>query len=401
MSRISLCLVLLLGGFLLSGAGCSSDPNIEGAKLDLRNKDYDRALSNIETALQRDPQNPQAYHLKGQVLQEQLESINDLQQYEATTNEMSEAYQRAIELDLKLAGDVEQRLRLAYYNAFQKGVQAFNRGQQDKAAYIDAAAYFGIAGAVQPDSAGAFVNQAYALINAGQQEQAIRPFEQAIEKGDTQPETMMFLADIYRIGNRAEDAVRLLERARDIYPDNQDIQAQLLNAYIEANQVDRAMQTYSEAVAQDPNNKLYRYNYGSLLLQAERYPEAVEQLQVAVQLDPEYGNAYYNLGAAYINQAVDVSERINAIDDSLRANRSSLQSAQIREMEQQMEQLMQERRDLFSQAITPLERAKEIVEGAGDDATEVCRALFSAYVQTDQQDKAESIAECAGYEDIN
>src|SRR5690606_280530 len=100
----------------------------------------------------------------------------------------------------------------------------------------------------------------------------------------------------------------------------------------------------------------------------------------------------YNLGAAYINKAVDVSEEINAIDDSLRANRSEMQDAQIRQLEGQMEELTNDRRALFQEAVGPLERAKSIVEGAGEDATEVCRALFSAYVQTDQQDKAEAIA---------
>ncbi len=402
MRRIPLFLVLLLGGFLLAGAdGCSSDPNIEGAKLDLRNKDYDRALENIQAAIERNPQNAEAYYLKGQVLQEQAGSVNDLQQYGQIVDQMTEAYNQAIAIDAGLQDDIDQRLRLAYYNVFQKGVQAFNRGQNDKEAYNEAAAYFGIAGEVQPDSAGAFVNQGYSLLNAGRQNEAVTPFEQAIEKGDDQTETYIFLADIYRANQRAQDAVTLLERARERFPENPDIQAQLLNAYIEANQVDRAMETYQQAVEREPDNKLYRYNYGSLLLEAERYAEAVEQLQKATELDPEYGNAYYNLGAAYVNQAVDVSERINAIDDDLRANRSSMAAADVRQREQEMEQLGQQRRGYFDQAIPPLERAKELVERNGDDASEVCRALFSAYVQTDQQAKAEAVASCAGYDDIN
>ena len=402
MRRFPLFMVLFLGVILLAGAnGCASDPNVEGAKLDLRNKDYDRALENVEKALQRDPNNAQAHLLKGEVLQEQAGATNERQQYQTLTTQMTESYRRAAELDPKLAEDVTQRMRMAYYNVFQKGVQAFNRGQQNKAAYTEAADYFGIAAAVQPDSAGAYVNQAYALINAGNQAAAIGPFEQAIAKGDDQSQTMVFLADLYRTNGRSGDAVSLLERARELYPDDQDVQAQLLNAYIEANQIDRAMQTYSDAVNRDPSNKLYRYNYGSLLLQAERYPEAIEQLQRATEIDPQYGNAYYNLGAAYVNQAVDVSEQINAIDDDLRANRSSLNQTQIQEKEGQIEQLGQQRRSLFEQAVRPLEQAKTLVEASGESPTEVCKALFSAYVQTEQQAKAESIAECAGYQDLN
>ena len=394
-------MVLLFGGFLLTGAGCSSDPNVEGAKLDLRNKDYDHALENVEKALERDPSNAQALLLKAQILQEQAGTLNDRQQYQEKTTQMLDAYRRAQEADPALVADVTQNMRMAYYNIFQKGVQAFNRGQEDKAAYADAAAYFGMASDVMPDSAGAFINQAYAFINAGDQAAAISPFEKAIEKGDTQAQTMVFLADLYRNNQRSEEAVRLLERARELHPENPDVQAQLLNACIEANQIDRAMQTYSDAVAREPENKLYRYNFGSLLLQAERYPEAVEQLQKATEIDPQYGNAYYNLGAAYVNQAVDVSEQINTIDDDLRANRSSLTPAQIREKEAQIEELGKQRRALFDQAVRPLEQAKQLIEASGESATEVCKALFSAYVQTEQQAKAESISQCAGYQDLN
>lgn len=402
MKRIPLFLVLLLGGFLLAGAnGCSSDPNVEGAKLDLRNKDYDRALENLETAIQRNPQNAEAYYLKGQVLQEQAGNVQDVEQYAQMVDEMEAAYSQAAELDPELGDDITQRMRLAYYNVFQKGVQAFNRGQNDQAAYDEAAGYFGLAAELQPDSAGAYINQAYALLNAGKQQEAITPFEQAIEKGDTQVETYVFLGDLYNVAGRTEDAVAVLEQAQQLYPDNADLQAQLLNAYIQAGQIDRAMDTYQQAVEREPDNKLYRYNYGSLLLEAERYDEAIEHLQRAVELDPEYGNAYYNLGAAYVNKAVDANEELSALDDELRQNRANLSDAEIAQKEQQMEELAQRRRELFQSAVEPLERAKALVEGAGEDATEVCRALFSAYVQTDQQEKAEAIAACAGYEDIN
>lgn len=402
MKRMPLFLVLLLGGFLLTGAdGCSSDPNVEGAKLDLRNKDYDRALENIEAALERNPQNAEAFYLKGQVLQEKAANVEGVEAYNEAVTNMTAAYNQAAELDPKLQADISQRLRMAYYNVFQKGIQSFNKGQNDKVFYNDAAAYFGIAADMMPDSAGAYINQGYALLNAGKQADAIVPFEMAIEKGDQQVETFVFLADLHGVAGNPEKSVVVLEQARKVYPDNADIQAQLLNAYIQANQIDRAMQTYREAVEREPDNKLYRYNYGSLLLEAEDYDGAIAQLSKAVALDAEYGNAHYNLGAAYVNKAVVLSEEVNAIDDDLRANRSSLSAAQIKEREQKMDTLVKQRRALFQQAVGPLEKAKQIVEASGETATEICRALFSAYVQTDQQAKAESIAECAGYEDIN
>lgn len=402
MKRFSVFFVFLLGGFLMMGAnGCSSDPNIEGAKLDLRNQDYDRALENVNAAIERDPQNAEAYDLKGQILQEQAGDENDPEAHRQIVEEMMQAYNRAVELDAELEEDVQQRLRLAYYNEFRSGIQAFNRGQEDAEAYNEAVAYFDLAGQIQPDSASAYVNKAYALLNAGRQQEAVEPLELALEHGDTQVETYMFLADLYNQQGETEQSMQILEQASDTHPNDSDIQSQLLNAYVQAGRIDEAMEQYRAAVQREPDNKLYRYNLGSLLLEAEEYDEAIEHLQRAVDVDPEYANAQYNLGASYVNKAVELNEEISDLDDQLREERAQLSDAQIDEREAEIEELAEERRELFAQAVPPLERAKSLMEASGDDPSSVCQALFSAYVQTDKQQEAQSIAECAGYEDLN
>jgi len=402
MKRFPFLLALLLGGMLLTGAnGCSSDPNVEGAKLDLNNRDYDRALENLATALERNPENADAYELKGQVLQEKAIAERDPEAHRALIEEMMESFNRAIELKPALKGDIDRRFSLAYYNEFTRAIQAFNRGQNDTEAFNEAELYFQLASIISPDSAGAYVNRAYALLNAGRSVEAIEPLESAIEKGDSDLQTFSLLANLYMVNERAAEAIPLLERATDLYPDDADMQAQLLNAYTMTGQTDRAMQSYQDAVANEPDNKLYRYNYGSLLLSAERYDEAIEQLAVAVELDSEYGNAQYNLGAAYVNKAVDVSERINEIDDNLREGRGSMSEDEISRLEGQIESMTEGRLHLFELAIPPLEKAKDLAEQTGDEQTAICQALFSSYVQTQQQEKAEAVAECAGYEDIN
>ncbi len=382
---------------MLGGAGCSSDPNVEGAKLDLRNKDYDKALQNVETALSKNPDNAEALDLKGRILQEQANATTDPAEHARFIDEMLAAYNRAAELNPELKEEIDQRLRLAYYNEFQRGIQAFNKGREEASEYNNAAAYFEAASRIQPDSSGAYTNAAFALINAGRSQDAIVPFEKAIQAGEQQPDSYIYLADLYIAGNRAPEAVTLLETARQRFESNPQILDQLLNAYVKAGQMDRALNVFGEAVRNEPNNKLYRYNYGSLLLNAERYDEAIENLRAATQVDPDYADAWYNLGASYINKAVDVNEDINALDDSLRANRASLSDAQARNIETKMEQLSSDRKGLFSQAIDPLESARRLRQTAGEDQTQICQALFTAYVQTGQQDKAQSVSQCAGY----
>lgn len=400
MKRTQFFFSLLIAAVLLTAAdGCSSDPNVEGAKLDLRNKDYDRALNNLDKALETNPQNAEAYELKGQVLLEQAFTVDDPAEHTRMLFEMEDAFKKALQYDPALEETVVRSLRIAYANEFQRAVQAFNRGRNDDSEFAVAAGYFGNAATLQPDSSAAYVNQAYAYMNAGDPNGALEPFEKAIEKGDTEPETFRFLAGLYASNDRMDDAIATLEQATGMYPDNVDLQTELLNAYQVSGQTDKAMQQYRSAVERDPDNELFRYNYGTLLTQTGEYDEALAQLKKAVELDPNYANAYFNLGAVYINQAVDVNERISDLDDALRAERRNLSDDEAERRDREIETLTDERRELFRQAVAPLEKAKTMFEDVGEDAAAVCRALFQAYVQINETDKAQSIATCAGYDD--
>lgn len=400
MNRIPLFLSLIFAALLITGAdGCSSDPNVEGAKLDLRNQDYDRALRNLETALENNPQNAEAYELKGRVLSEKAFATQDQDEHIATISEMIEAFDKAVEYDPLYQDQVTNAMRFAFANEFQRGIQAFNRGRNDDSQFVVAARYFNTAGVIQPDSSGAYVNEAYAYMNGGQPEMAIGPFENALESGDTEPETYRFLAQLYQTNDRADEAVGLLEEAAGMYPENVDIQTELLNAYQMTGQIDKALERYSSAVERDSENALFRYNYGSLLIQVGRYGEAIAQLESAIALDESYSSAYYNIGAAHINQAVDVNSAISDLDDALRENRNSMSNDEITAAEAEIDAKVDERRMHFQAAIAPLEKAKELFEAFGEDVGDVCRALYQSYAQTNQTDAAQGVAECAGYSD--
>ena len=401
MKQLCLLCSVLFAGLLLLGAGCGGDPNVEGAKLalTLNDVDYDDYLSKLDESIAADPTNAEAFEVKGKLLQKQAGEVRDADQHIALINRMVEAYNGALAIEPENAA-VIQKLREAYVNEFQMGIQAFNRGREDDAAYAEAVKFFKSTSVIQPDSSGPYVNQAYALINAGQQAEAIVPFEKAIALGEDEADTYLLLSNIYQSENDLVKAIALLEKAKEMFPEREDLQSQLLNAYIADGQMDRAMNDYSAAVKREPDNKLYRYNFGTLLLEAEKYDESAEQFAAAIDIDPEYGVAHYNLGASYVNKAVEINEEITIIDDELRANRSSLSAAKVKELETKLDELAKERKGFFGKAIEPLENAQRLFEANGDDASSVCTALFQAYVQTGEESKAEGAAACAGI-DLN
>jgi tetratricopeptide (TPR) repeat protein len=184
------------------------------------------------------------------------------------------------------------------------------------------------------------------------------------------------------------------------------LEGKLLNAYNRAGQTEKAMAEYQEQIEENPNNVTYRYNYGSLLLNAERYDDAIEQLKKAVELDSREVKAQYNLGAAYTNKARQLQDSIRAVEDSLstirdeavEANRAPTEEEKeiVNRLDKRSKVLEQRKRNIFKQAIPPLERARQMSESESSIRQDACRALVSAYVQTERIEKARELEECAG-----
>ena len=341
---------------------------MEGAKLALTLEDvnYDEYYGKLDQAIASNPQNGEAHEVKGKLLQRQAGETQDVQQHTDIVKKMVDSYNKALEVTPGSASVIQQ-LRQAYVSEFQLGFQAFNRGRENKEAYADAVTYFQNTSVIQPDSAGPYVNAAYAMINAGMSDQAMPAFEKAIMLGESDADTYVLLSNLYMQKKQTDDAITLLEKGRDLYPDSPEIQSQLLNAYISSGQLDRARTVYSEAVQREPDNKLYHYNYGTLLLGAEEYDAAEAEFRAAIRLDAEYGVAYYNLGATFVNKAVGVNEIISSKDDELREKRDAMSSSQRTQAEEELEALVEQRKTLFVQAIEPLEKARDLQVAAGED----------------------------------
>lgn len=386
--RLPVLLGLLMVSFFVAGAdSCGSDPNVTGARLEMQNEDYDRVLELTAAAIEANAENEAAYFLRGEAYRMKAEGTESAEDRAALIPEMAQAYQRSLELGHDPA-EIANRLQVAWGFEMNRGASAFRRAADDPSAYDDAAASFGNATTIQPDSSAGYLNQGLALLAAGESAEAAQPLQMAIDKGASSAEAYIYLGRIYLSSeDRADDALTVLEQGRELFPDNEELQTELLNAYVRAGQTDRAIEAYEARITAEPQNPLYRYNYGSLLLQAERYDDSIEQLEQAVELDTENANAYYNLGAAYQNKAASYNVRISELEDA-DASQSEIDSA------------ISERAELLEAALPSLERARELSEEVGEDAAPVCQALFQVYASLGMDTEAQDAAECAGM-DLN
>lgn len=387
-----LCVALLAGAVL---TGCSvGDPNINEAESALEDGNYEAALESVERALDEDPENAQAYLTRAQIFEQQATEVDDPEERVRLYEEVAEAREEALAINPDLEEDIQGTRQFSYIDLMQKGADGFNEAQEegDEELFRETASYFASAGLIFPDSSAAHTNEAFALLNAGDREEVMPVLERAVETAQDTVDADLYsiLSSLYLQFDREEDALPLLDEAVDFYPDNQELQELRLNAFTATGETERALEAYREQVERNPDDPTFRYNYGSLLLNDEQHAEAAEQLERASELDPENGDIFFNLGAAYVNQAADIDEEMSSLENELREEEREPTD----EEDSQLEEWSSERQALIEQSIPPFEQAYELLDESDESYGVVCRELYRSYVLVERTDEAAEIESC-------
>ena len=392
-------------------AGCGSNPNLDGARLDLRDGHYDRALENIDIALRTNPNNASALSLKGEVLLRMANEAVDPHERAVLFSEMAHSFGQSARIDSTFLPDQLRLMRLAFVEQFNAGIGRYENAQYEnddrqQDAFQDAAWRFHAASMIFPDSASAYFNEAAAYYSAGMLDAASRVFRLALGRGMRDRELFVFLASTLEtaagvqadsLGRQEmmQEAVAVLHEATAVHPEDQELRSMLLNALIASGDDVSARAFYERELPKERQNKVFLYNYGTLLVRLGKYDEAAGMLSAAVDLDPDYTNARFNLGAAYVNKAVGISTNLRKEEEDLAAARSRLTSAEWERREAELRQMEADRKQLFNQAIEHLVVAKTITEAQVGDTRDICFVLYQAYGHIEMRQKAEEVAACA------
>ena len=227
-TRQSALFALLLGSFgLFALSGCSAgNPNMSAAESAMEQQDYKRALANVDSAITQDSANVEAYMMKARILRQMADSTTPPNQYKELYSRAREVEQKAIKFDPGQRSSVQEQRELSYIQEYQKGANAFNRAQKNasKEGFRRAAAYFGAAGALQPDSTGPILNEAFARLRAARLEEGdkvvsemnkvIPVLERYLDKADRPTKNAYtILAQLYLQSDQPERTIEVTERA--------------------------------------------------------------------------------------------------------------------------------------------------------------------------------------------
>lgn len=124
---------------------------------------------------------------------------------------------------------------------------------------------------------------------------AERYYERALTKDSLLNAARLNLSVAYNQTGRNKDALKVLQQAVKIQPDNDMIYFNLALLYNEMNDKESAERSLAKAESLKSQNPRVYYNYGLLLQQRGKISEAITQLKKAVQLSPDDASLVYAL----------------------------------------------------------------------------------------------------------
>lgn len=300
-------IAFLMLSMIFVGYQCGST-EITSAKLYIQQKNWDKAIDVLQKEISKNPKSDEGFYLLGLVYGEQ-----------GNFEQMVSSYDKSLAVSKNFEKNISDSKKYFWAQAFNRGVGLYQRGV--KSTDTDSAQIFfdksitdfKSAIMIEPDSGDTYKNLAFVYLSKGDNEAAVAPLKQLIER-EKSLDGYKFLGEIYYVNgtnlkNQGKDAeakeefnksIATLEEGLKQYPNNSDLLLTLSNSYIGADRTTEAIEPFKKGVEADPENKYYRYNYGVLLLGIEDFAGAETQFKKAVEIDPNYDNAIYNLGVTYL-----------------------------------------------------------------------------------------------------
>ena len=158
-------------------------------------------------------------------------------------------------------------------------------------------------------------NAALAAKNAGNHDKSIQYFRKAIDMNYGGSDAYYLLKSEYAVINDSVNVIKTLEEGFSKYPDTSLILIEIVNFYLTSGDSEKGLAYLELAEKKESNNPSIYFAEGTLYEKSGNKEKALEAYNKAIAIDTEYFNAYFNIGALYYNNAVELYEAANKMDD--------------------------------------------------------------------------------------
>lgn len=368
--------IIILG--LLITSQVYSQPNQRTAAFNhLRYGRLDKAKEAIDKAAEhpRTMDDERTWFYRGNVYlaihlteEEQYMNLDD-----EALNKAYEAYSKALQLDEKqqYTDEINERILVVAEQFFNEGVNFYNLNEFGRAAdsFQKSGSISGSLGIV--DSV-AFFYTAQSAFFAEQFDIAKQYFTQLHQLNYNEPAIYRFLAEVFKVEEDMDAALAAIKQGRERFPDDFSLIIEETNIYLATNEQDKAMELLQLAIEKDDTNPTLFFAVGTNFDQMGDFEEAEKNYLRAIELDPDYFDPNYNLGALYVNKAIEITEQANALPLT---------------EEKKYNELKEQSDDLLRKSIPYLRKADEL----NPDDIFVLRTLRDIYARLGMLDELKEI----------
>ena len=307
-----LCLYLYLCVFPATLAQTGAEPTAEIASA-LQNKEFQRALDLVHTALQSSSGNSQLWAMQGEAYAGQGRTKDALASFQSALKispDYLPALRGAIQIEYDAADPVaipllKHMLRLRPADAVSHGMLAVLEYQQGNCGA--AALHFEKAGALFDSKASALHAYAICEVRLKEPEKAAKVFQRALALNPDDQRERRLLASVQLLAHQPQDALATLEPLLQSNPQGHGAEAENLElaatAYEENKDTPHAVSTIRQAILLDQQNVNLYLDFASLSYSHDSYQVGIDVVSDGIGLQPKAAALYFARGVLYIQLA--------------------------------------------------------------------------------------------------
>lgn len=182
------------------------------------------------------------------------------------------------------------------------------------------------------------------------------------------------IALIYIQQGEDEKAIEAIKDAKAENPDNTALLQAEADVYYRMGDKEKYNELMQEMVKKNPNDPNVYYNLGVTAAELGDNEKAIEYYKQALEIDPEMTNARMNIVVAILAKERDIIDEMNQLGMSKEDNK-------------RYEELGEERKEIYRQAVPYLEKVIE----SDPENENVIRTAINIYMQLGEEEKAENL----------
>jgi len=168
----------------------------------------------------------------------------------------------------------------------------------------------------EPDNTDVMISLGRIYRHLDRYEDALKILEKAKQTGGETDEVLYNLAKTYKRMRNYDKAVAYFSRAIEIKPDHAHAYDRLGNLYVLIGENDKAIETFKNGLRIDPNHPYLNFHLADLLRRYKQYEQAIVYYNAALRINPSWNEVLSGIAAAYM--------QLDKLDDALNTYRSLL-----------------------------------------------------------------------------